>query len=93
MPGTGKTLTITCLIRILVSMGKSVLLTSFTNSAVDNVLLKLLNEGVEFMRVGSRGKVHPSVAPYTTDEIAMSVRNVQDLSQLYNGKVTGGTLG
>ncbi len=74
-------------------MGKSVLLTSFTNSAVDNVLLKLLNEGVEFMRVGSRGKVHPSVAPYTTDEIAMSVRNVQDLSQLYNGKVTGGTLG
>ena len=41
MPGTGKTTTIACLVQVLVARGNSVLLTSHTNSAVDNVLLKL----------------------------------------------------
>ena len=41
MPGTGKTTTIACLVEVLVAQGKSVLLTSYTHSAVDNILLKL----------------------------------------------------
>ena len=41
MPGTGKTTTISCLVRVLVASGKSVLLTSYTHTAVDNILLKL----------------------------------------------------
>lgn len=41
MPGTGKTTTIASLVKVLVARGNSVLLTSHTNSAVDNVLLKL----------------------------------------------------
>ena len=41
MPGTGKTTTIAYLVQVLVGRGSSVLLTSYTNSAVDNVLLKL----------------------------------------------------
>ena len=45
MPGTGKTTTIACLVQVLVARGYSVLLTSFTNSAVDNVLLKLIGNG------------------------------------------------
>ena len=45
MPGTGKTTTIACLVQILVARGYSVLLTSFTNSAVDNVLMKLIENG------------------------------------------------
>lgn len=45
MPGTGKTTTIACLIELLIGRGHSVLLTSFTNSAVDNVLVKLLEKG------------------------------------------------
>lgn len=43
MPGAGKSTTIACLVRALVAMGKSVLLTSYTHSAVDTILLKLLN--------------------------------------------------
>jgi DNA replication ATP-dependent helicase Dna2 len=42
MPGSGKTTLIVTLIRLLVLMGKTVLLTAYTHSAVDNVLLKLL---------------------------------------------------
>lgn len=41
MPGTGKTTTIACLVRVLVAQGKSVLLASYTHAAVDNILLKL----------------------------------------------------
>jgi flagellar biosynthesis GTPase FlhF len=40
-PGTGKTTTIAALIAILVNLGKRVLFTAFTNSAVDNLLLKV----------------------------------------------------
>ena len=41
MPGTGKTTTIARLVEVFVSQRKSVLLTSYTHSAVDNILLKL----------------------------------------------------
>ena len=87
MPGTGKTSTITQLIRIITAMGKTVLLTSYTNSAVDNVLLRLLDEGVEFIRVGSKGKVHSSIASYTTDEVSKRVPNIEELGSFYNANV------
>ncbi|KAL6936825.1 hypothetical protein ACO0OL_001375 [Hanseniaspora opuntiae] len=41
MPGTGKTQVITELINALVSNNKKILITSFTHSAVDNMILKL----------------------------------------------------
>jgi len=41
MPGTGKTTAIASLIQSLVAQGKTVLLSSYTHSAVDNILLKL----------------------------------------------------
>ncbi|TPX33425.1 hypothetical protein SeMB42_g07481 [Synchytrium endobioticum] len=65
MPGTGKTTTISILIRTLVAEGKSILLTSYTHTAVDNVLLKLKQDGVEFVRLGNTDKVHPGVVEYT----------------------------
>ena len=40
-PGSGKTSTIVALVQCLVAIGKSVLLTAYTNSAVDNMLLRL----------------------------------------------------
>ena len=43
-PGTGKTTTIAALIAILVNIDKKVLFTSFTNSAVDNLLLKIVKD-------------------------------------------------
>ena len=52
LPGTGKTTTIACLVEVLVAQGKSVLLTSYTHSAVDNVLLKLKQVCYDSIRKG-----------------------------------------
>ncbi|GLD58312.1 DNA replication ATP-dependent helicase/nuclease DNA2 [Lates japonicus] len=57
MPGTGKTTTICTLVRILHACGFSVLLTSYTHSAVDNILLKLKRFRVGFLRLGQGQKV------------------------------------
>ncbi|AWV87915.1 DNA replication ATP-dependent helicase Dna2 [Bradymonas sediminis] len=52
-PGTGKTTVIAHAVRELVARGKKVLLSAFTNTAVDTILLKLLEIGFDdFVRVG-----------------------------------------
>jgi len=57
MPGTGKTTTITALIEILIKNNKKVLISSYTNTAVDNILLKLQEKNIDFFRVGNIDKV------------------------------------
>ncbi|KAL4448106.1 hypothetical protein ABPG75_005325 [Micractinium tetrahymenae] len=64
MPGAGKTTTIVNMVQALVGQGKTVLLTSYTNSAVDNILLKLAREELPFVRLGREGSVHPAVRPW-----------------------------
>ncbi|KAL2755936.1 hypothetical protein ACRALDRAFT_2136431 [Sodiomyces alcalophilus JCM 7366] len=66
MPGTGKTTTIAHIIRALTSKGKSVLLTSYTHTAVDNILLKLENDNIPILRLGAPAKVHPAVKEFAT---------------------------
>ncbi len=64
-PGTGKTSTIVHAVRALLAAGASVLITAYTNSAVDNVLLKLAEAGVQgFVRLGRQGTVHPALWEY-----------------------------
>ena len=43
MPGSGKTSTVVSAVQALMATGRSVLLTAYTNSAVDNLALKLLH--------------------------------------------------
>lgn len=65
MPGTGKTTTVAEVIRVLVGLGKTVLLTSYTHSAVDTILRKLVGGGgdedtvneVGVLRLGNVDKV------------------------------------
>ncbi|XP_053174097.1 DNA replication ATP-dependent helicase/nuclease DNA2 [Scomber japonicus] len=85
MPGTGKTTTICTLVRILHACGFSVLLTSYTHSAVDNILLKLKRFRVGFLRLGQGQKVHPDILPYTEESVRKKgVNTLSELEQLYN---------
>lgn len=64
MPGTGKTTTIAHIIRALIAQKKSVLLTSYTHTAVDNILLKLKSDDIPVLRLGAPAKVHPEVRDF-----------------------------
>ncbi|TFK23313.1 Dna2-domain-containing protein [Coprinopsis marcescibilis] len=69
MPGTGKTTVVAALIRVLVARGKSVLLASYTHSAVDSILRKLGEGGEDewknkVLRLGNADKVHEDAKKY-----------------------------
>ncbi|KAM9409213.1 DNA replication ATP-dependent helicase/nuclease DNA2 [Pholidichthys leucotaenia] len=92
MPGTGKTTTICTLVRILHACGFSVLLTSYTHSAVDNILLKLKRFRVGFLRLGQGQKVHPDILPYTEENVRKKgVYTLSELEQLYNKELVVAT--
>ncbi|PIL27261.1 hypothetical protein GSI_10406 [Ganoderma sinense ZZ0214-1] len=61
MPGTGKTTVIAAVITQLVEAGKTVLLSSYTHSAVDNILMKLNGSDFDVLRLGNLDKIHPAV--------------------------------
>lgn len=82
MPGTGKTTTIAHIIRALVAQGKSVLLTSYTHTAVDNILLKIRDDNVRILRIGAPAKVHPDVQQFV-DLAAMPKKTTDELNRRY----------
>jgi len=65
MPGTGKTHTIAHIVQALVQNGKTVLITAYTHSAVDNVLLKVKELQVPFLRLGSKELILPQLHQHT----------------------------
>ncbi|XP_058399305.1 DNA replication ATP-dependent helicase/nuclease DNA2 isoform X2 [Diceros bicornis minor] len=89
MPGTGKTTTICTLVRILYACGFSVLLTSYTHSAVDNILLKLAKFKIGFLRLGQTQKVHPDIQKFTEEEIcrSKSIKSLALLEDLYSSQL------
>ncbi|MGH0117381.1 UNVERIFIED_CONTAM: hypothetical protein FKN15_033476 [Acipenser sinensis] len=93
MPGTGKTTTICTLVRILHACGFSVLVTSYTHSAVDNILLKLCKFQIGFLRLGRLQKVHPDIRSFTDEEICRrrSVQTLPQLEELYNSELVVAT--
>ena len=84
MPGTGKTTTIAHIIRALVSQGKSILLTSYTHSAVDNILLKIRYEDIPILRLGAVAKIHPAVQDFATLATTPK-RSIEELREAYHG--------
>ncbi len=90
MPGTGKTTTIAHIIRALVAQGKSVLLTSYTHTAVDNILLKLRNDGIGIFRLGAVTKVHPEVQEFA-DLAGKPIKTIEDLKRCYTQPIVATT--
>ncbi len=71
-PGTGKTTLTVAIVRMLVALKKSVLLTAYTHSAVDNVLLKLAQHGgddCKFLRLGRQARIHPNLREFSVDRL------------------------
>ncbi|WP_420182737.1 AAA domain-containing protein [Haloarcula sp. KBTZ06] len=64
-PGTGKTYTLARMVRALVARGDRVLLSAFTNRAVDNLLEALEEQGyTDIVRVGTESGVRDDMQKY-----------------------------
>ena len=90
MPGTGKTTTIAHIIRALTAQGKSVLLTSYTHTAVDNILLKIRNDDIGILRLGAVAKVHPEVQEFA-DLAGVPMKTVEEIQRAYGRPVVATT--
>jgi superfamily I DNA and/or RNA helicase len=66
-PGTGKTTTVVELIRREVRRGRRVLVCAPSNTAVDNLLEKLLERGEDPVRLGHPARVTPALRAHTLD--------------------------
>uniref|UniRef100_A0A914CZG4 DNA replication ATP-dependent helicase/nuclease n=1 Tax=Acrobeloides nanus TaxID=290746 RepID=A0A914CZG4_9BILA len=80
LPGSGKTTTIVALVRCLLRLGRSVLLTAYTNSAVDNMVIRLkkfISED-QILRVASNS-VHPDIRPLTLESKIASLSSQRDV--------------
>ncbi|WP_436344761.1 AAA domain-containing protein [Natronorubrum sp. FCH18a] len=93
-PGTGKTYTIARTIRAMVERGERVLLSAFTNRAVDNALEALLEqledviEEDRVVRVGSESGVREDMQPYRLERAG----DPEDrLAELQNAQVVAAT--
>nr|CAH7738094.1 unnamed protein product [Callosobruchus chinensis] len=84
MPGTGKTATIVALVQLLCELNKTVLITSHTHSAVDNVCVKLIALGVKLMRLGSEARMHPELKKYSEHTLTKNCKSPEDLKVVYD---------
>jgi DNA replication ATP-dependent helicase Dna2 len=86
MPGTGKTTTIAHVIRALLAEKKTILLTSFTHTAVDNILLKIRDIAPEgsILRLGVPAKISPEVQTFC--QLAATPRHsIGEIDETYMG--------
>ncbi|XP_020290198.1 DNA replication ATP-dependent helicase/nuclease DNA2 [Pseudomyrmex gracilis] len=90
MPGTGKTQTLVALIELLQTLRSSVLITAHTHSAVDNILLKLLEKNIDFVRLGSSKKIHPLLTCKSEEYAIASCDSPESLEAFYNSKLIVG---
>eukprot|EP01018_Ginkgo_biloba_P039983 Gb_09620 [translate_table: standard] len=82
MPGTGKTSTVVHAVKALLARNASILLTSYTNSAVDNLLLKLKAQGIDFIRLGRIAAIHADIQDYAIS--GMGINSVKELESRMN---------
>jgi superfamily I DNA and/or RNA helicase len=66
-PGTGKTRTLVEVVRQRVARGERVLCAAPSNTAVDNLGVRLAEAGLRAVRLGHPARVHPALATLTLD--------------------------
>src|SRR5438876_1067859 len=87
MLGTGKMTTVVHIICAPVSQGKSMLLTSYTHTTIDNILLKILHDGMGILRFGAITKIYPEVHKFVILTAVLREMTVEVCEAYYSPKV------
>jgi DNA replication ATP-dependent helicase Dna2 len=90
MPGTGKTTVISSIIDCIVKSGKTVLISSYTHSAVDNICEKIIQnakkkgETLSLLRVGTPSKINEIVHPYSfySEKFTEDIKNKKNFETI-----------
>lgn len=69
MAGTGKTTVLATIIERLVAQGRTVLFSSYTNSAIDSLVHRIKGSGFSILRLGNQYAVHPDVYEFLPGDI------------------------
>lgn len=89
MPGTGKTSTIVALIQLLVELNQTVIITSHTHSAVDNVCIRLMKFGIQnILRLGDSGRLDKNLIERSERELTKNCKTSEELEECYNAAVS-----
>jgi superfamily I DNA and/or RNA helicase len=83
-PGTGKTGLLNYLIQCVVCHRERVLVTAPSNAAVDNIVEKLSNAGLNVVRVGNPSRISPSVVSRSLGDIVK--RRLQKFTEEFGRK-------
>ncbi len=81
-PGTGKTTTIVQAIRLVLQTERQVLVCAPTNTAVDLITEKLIEQGVNVLRVGHPARISEGLLKTTIDGQVQSHENYKDIKNL-----------
>ncbi|QLH79053.1 AAA family ATPase [Halosimplex rubrum] len=93
-PGTGKTYTLAHIVQALVKDGERVLLSAFTNRAVDNALEALVDQGFDdFVRVGTESGVRDDMQEYRLERAGDPDERVAELRDAQVVAATTATCG
>nr|GEY09077.1 DNA replication ATP-dependent helicase/nuclease DNA2 [Tanacetum cinerariifolium] len=71
------------ILKALLMRGASILLTSYTNSAVDNLLIKLKSQGIDFIRIGRLEAVHEEIRGHCIN--AADMQSTKDIKTRLDG--------
>ena len=73
------------MVRLLVAMGQSVLLASYTHSAVDTILLKLNEkDDTKFLRLGRQSRIDERLLHRSAEAISEKINDLDELRQVYS---------
>jgi DNA replication ATP-dependent helicase Dna2 len=95
LPGTGKSSILTFLARLLAAQGKRVLISAYTHSAVDNIMLKLIEKGMgsldrntgmsALVRLGQNKSCHKDIEKILHSELAKGLTKSTEAEEDISG--------
>lgn len=67
-------------------MGKSILITSHTHSAVDNVLLRLIkcDKNIKFIRLGSLSRIKDELLEFSESVLTRDCHSAEEIKIVYD---------